>query len=205
MINITYSASHKALAERIRNDLAKAGFRSEQSVLLVLVSAESNTDPLVQDEIKRAVQKGVSIIPILAESVSLPEALDVYKPLNFSGSYKWQSLMTRLSQTTMSRDDMKQANRRALFVVGGIALVMFAIGIVSIMGGQVAFPVDEYNEEATYQAEWVNGLIVETLESVQPRTTQDAINFDATLEAVPQRIFLYVRETATALPKSQGD
>ena len=205
MINITYSASHKALAEQIHDDLTKASFQSAQSVLLVLVSAESNADPLVQDEIERAVQTGISIIPILVENVTLPAALDAYKPLNFSGSYKWRSLMTRLAQTTMSRDEIKQANRRALLVVGGIALVMFVIGIVSIMSGQVAFPVDEYNEEATYQAEWVNGLIVETLESAQPRTTQDALNFDATLEAVPERLYLYIRETATALPKSQGD
>lgn len=205
MINITYSADQKTLAERIRNDITSAGFQPEKPILLVLVSAESNTDPLIQDEIKRAVQKEVNIIPILAENVTLPESLDVYKPLNFSGRYKWQSLMTRLSQTTMTSDDKKQANRRALLVIGGIAFFMFMVGVITIMNGTVAFPVDEYNEEATFQAGWINGLIVETLEAVQPHTTQDAINFDVTLDAAPTRLYLYIRETATAMPNFQGD
>ncbi len=205
MINITYSADQKTLAERIRNDLTTAGFQPEQPILLVLVSAESNNDPTVQDEIKRAVQKGVRIIPILAENVILPESLDVYKPLNFVGSYKWQSLMTRLSQTTMNSDDVKKANRMAFLVIGSIALFMFLAGIYGISSGTVAFPVDEYNEEATFQAEWVNGLIIETLEYVQPHTTQDAVNFEATLEAAPTRLYLYIRETATAMPNSQGE
>jgi hypothetical protein len=205
MINITYSADQKALAERIRNDLANAGFQPEVPVLLVLVSAVSNNDPTVQAEITRSIKKAVSIIPILAEDVTLPESLDVYKPLNFVGSYKWQSLMTRLSQTTMNSDDVKKANRRAFLVIGAIALLMFFAGIYGIASGTVAFPVDEYNEEATFQAEWVNGLIVETLEYVQPHTTQDANNFDATLESAPTRLYLYIRGTATALPNSQGD
>jgi len=205
MINITYSADQKALAEKIRNDLANAGFQPEQPVLLVLVSAESNNDPMVQDEINRAIKKAVSIIPILAEDVTLPESLDVYKPLNFSGSYKWQSLMTRLAQTTMNSDDVKKANRKALLVIGSIAFVMFLVGIYGIASGTVAFPVEEYNEEATFQAEWVNGLISETLEFVQPHTTQDATNFEATLEAAPTRLYLYIRETATAMPNYQGD
>lgn len=205
MINITYSADQKTLAERIRNDLTTAGFQPEQSVLLVLVSAESNNDPTVQDEIKRATQKGVAIIPILADDVTLPESLDVYKPLNFVSSYRWQSLMTRLSQTTMTSDDVKKANRRAFLVIGAIAFFMFMVGVITIMDGTVAFPVDEYNEEATFQAEWINGMIVETLEYVQPHTTQDANNFEATLEAAPTRLYLYIRGTATAMPNSQGE
>ena len=205
MINISYSAAQKALAEKIRDDLTKAGFQTEQAVLLVLVSAESNNDPTVQDEITRAIKKAVSIIPILTENVTLPESLDVYKPLNFSGAYKWQSLMTRLSQTTMNSDDVKKANRRAFLVIGGIALVMFLVGIYGISSGIVAFPVEEYNEEATFEAKWVNGMIVQTLEYVQPRTTEDAVNFESTLEAAPTRLYLYIRETATAMPNYQGD
>lgn len=206
MIHITYSADQKALAEQIRDDLTRANFNAAHDALLVLVSSESNNDPSVQAEVQRAVQKGCNtIIPILTENVTLPEYLDQYKPLNFSGGYKSNVLMTRLSQTTMTQDEVKQANRKALLFIGGIALVMFIVAIIGIMGGMVGFPVAEYNDEATYQAEWINGLIVETLEAAQPRTTQDAIEFDSTMEAVPTRLYLYIRETATALPKSQGD
>ena len=205
MIKITYSADQKHLAEQIRNDLTQASFQPAQTVLLVLVSVESNNDPSVQDEIKGAIQKGYRVIPILTESVALPERLDAYKPLNFSKGYKAQTLRRHLSQTTMTDKDVKQANRRALIVIGGIALTMFIVGIIGIVGGMVAFPVDEYNEEATFQAEWIDGLIGETLEFVQPRTTQDAVNFEATLEAAPTRLYLYIRETATAIPEIEGD
>jgi len=219
MITITYSADQKILADQIRSNLSQSGFKLAHPVLLVLVSAESNSDPSVLDEIKRALQKRYTVIPILAESVTLPEILDAYQPLNFTSGYKQAVLMTRLSQPTMSNADVKQANRRALMsnadvkqanrraliVIGGIAFFMFLVGIISIMDGIVAFPVDEYNEEATFQAEWNDGLIVETLEYVQPRTTQDALNFQSTLEVAPTRLYLYIRETATAIPKSQGD
>ena len=47
----------------------------------------------------------------------------------------------------------------------------------------VGFPVAEYNEDATFQAQWVDGLIRETLEHVQPRSTEDALNFPATYAA----------------------
>lgn len=205
MINITYSADQKALAEQIRDDLTRANFQPTHPILLVLVSQASNNDPSVQAEVQRAIQKGSPIIPILSEPVALSEALDAYKPLNFSGGYKWQSLMTRLSQTSMNRDDVKQANRRALIFVGGLAFIMFVVGIIGIMGGVVAFPVEEYNEEATFQAQWIDGLIGETLEYVKPRTTQDALNFDATLEVAPTRLFFYIRGTATAIPNAGED
>lgn len=206
MIHITYSADQKALAEQIRDDLDQNNFKAAHDVLLVLVSSASNNDPSVQAEIQRAVQRRiVSIVPILAENVALPESLDPYKPLNFSGGYKSNVLMTRLSQTTMTQDEVKQANRKALLFIAGIAVVMFVAAIFGIMSGMVGFPVAEYNEEATFQAEWINGLIVETLEAARPRTTQDAIEFDSTLEAVPTRLYLYIRETATALPDAQGD
>ncbi len=205
MISITYSADQKSLAEKIRDDLASADVQPAHPVLIVLVSNESNNDPSVQREVEQALKRGFTIVPILTESVSVPETLDAVKPLNMSGGYKSQPLLTRLSQSTMTRTDVRTANRRALTVIGAIALVMFSMGIIGIMGGVVAFPVDEYNEEATYQAEWVNGLIVETLEYAQPRTTQDAENFEATLEAVPTRVFLFVRGTATALPNTQEE
>lgn len=202
MISITYSADQKDLAEKIRDDLARAGFHPAHPVLIVLVSAESNTDPSVQSEVETAIKRGTTIIPILTESVALPENLSPFKPLNMTSEYKSKPLFTRLSQSTMTRTDVKTANRRAFVVIGVIALAMFLMAVIGIMGGVVAFPVKEYNDEATYQAEWVNGLIHETLEHAQPRTTQDAENFSATLDAVPTRVFLFVRETATALPNN---
>ena len=102
----------------------------------------------------------------------------------------------------MTPADIRRANRRALIVIASIAALMFGIAVVAMVNGFVAFPVAEYNEEATFQSLWIDGLIRETLEQVQPRTTEDALNFPATHEAAPTRLYLYIRETATALPNA---
>ena len=204
MIRITYSSKQKPLAEKIRDDLTNA-FPAAQPLLIVLVSAESNSDPAVQDEVQRARKKGVQLLPILTENVSLPPELENEKPLSFVAGYNRESLLRRLSQLTMTRTEIRQANRRALTVIGAIALLMFVLAIIGMLSGLVAFPVAEYNEEATFQAQWIDGLIRETLEYVQPKSTQDALNFQSTLEAAPTRLYYYVRGTATALPRTQGE
>ena len=204
MIRITYSCEQKALAEQIRDDLSDANQLS-RPVLIVLVSAQSNADAHVQVEIERALNDRVHILPILTENVSLPHSLNGQRALNCSGGYDRERLLTRLAQATMTPDDVRRANRRALTVIGSIAVLIFAIAIVAIIGGLVAFPVTEYNEEATFQAQWVDGVIRETLEAVQPRTTEDALNFPATYAAAPTRLYFYIRGTATALPNERED
>ncbi len=203
MIHITYAAEQKDLAERIRDDLSGA-FESPPPLLIVLVSAASNQDPVVAAEIARARQNGAQLLPILAENVALPEALAYEKPLNFSAAYQRDSLLRRLAQLTMTNREARQANRRALLVIGAIALLMFSLAIIGMLSGLVAFPVAEYNEEATFQSLWIDGLIRETLEYAQPRSTEDALNFAATLEAAPTRLYNYARGTATALPRTLG-
>lgn len=203
MIHITYSREEEHLAKRIRDDLAHSASLSDP-VLIVLVSRASLADRHVQAEVERASVEPLHIIPILTEAVEAPEALMDQRPLNFSGGYDRERLMERLESATIRPDELRRANRRALMLIGGIALLMFGIALVAIVSGSIAFPVAEYNEEATFQAEWVNGLIRETLEDVQPRSTEDALNFPATHEAAPTRLYLYIRETATALPKAGG-
>ena len=202
MIRITYSTEQRRLAEQIRDDLAN---KAAPPVLLVLVSSQSNSDPAVQAEIRQARQKRIHIIPILAENAALPELLDGCKALDFAGGYSRERLWRRLSQATVTPADVRQANRRALMVIGSIALLMFGLAIFSLMRGQVAFPVDEYNEEATFQAQWIHGMIGETLTFAQPRSTDDAIHFEATLQAAPTRLLLYIRETATAISNGQEE
>lgn len=204
MIRIAYSADQQELARQIRDDLIDEAAPA-RPVLLALVSAQSNRDPMVQEEIRQAIKKQAFVIPILAEDVDLPDLLEGCLALNFVGGYHRRRLRRHLSTAMMTRDDVRQANRRALALIGGLALLMFGLAIFSLMRGLVAFPVDEYNEEATFQAQWIQGLIGETLVFVQPRSAADAIHFETTLQAAPTRLLLYIRETATALPARQGE
>ena len=202
MIRITYTDEQKALAERIRDDLA-AEIPAAQSLLIVLVSAASNTDPVVQAELAAALEAGERVLPILADGAPLPRALETRPALDFSRSYSRARLLAAVTTATTSRADLRRANRRALAVIGALAALMFTVAIVTMVGGIVGFPVAEYNEEATFQAQWIDGLIRETLEAVEPRTTADAQNFAATHEAAPTRLFYYIRGTATALAAEQ--
>lgn len=202
MIRITFSHAQTKLAERIRADLTDA-VQPSQPLLIVLISQQSCSDPVVQAEVDAALQQRDRIVPILVEDVRLPAALEKLRPLDLSRGYSRKRLLAHLARETMTTDDLRRANRRALALIGAIALVMFGLAIVAMVGGVVAFPVAEYNEEATFQAQWVDGLIRETLEAVQPRTTEDAQNFPATHAAAPTRLYYYIRGTATALAAEQ--
>ncbi len=203
MIRITYSQDQQPLAERIRDDLSDS-VQLTLPLLIVLVSRQSNADPHVQAELEKARSKGLPILPVLCEVIALPPALAEQRALDFSGGYDRARLLRRLARLTRTPIDVRRANRRALVTIGGIAALMFGIALVAIASGFVAFPVAEYNEEATFQAQWIGGLIGQTLEHVQPRTTEDARHFPATHESAPTRLYFYIRETATALPKAGG-
>ena len=203
MIRITYSPEQKPLAEEIRDDLSDT-YQLSVPLLIVLVSRQSKADPHVRAEIEKARAERVHIVPILVENIDLPPALEGRRSLNLSAGYDRERLLRHLAQMTMTPADIRRVNRRALIVIASIAVVIFGIAVLAIASGLVAFPVAEYNEEATFQSLWIDGLIRETLEQVQPRTTEDARNFSATHEAAPTRLYLYIRETATALPNAGG-
>lgn len=203
MIRITYAREQKPLAEAIRDDLSET-FQTSQPLLIVLVSRQSSVDPHVRAEIEQARLEGRHILPLLLDDIALPPALAESRPLDFSGGYDRARLLRRLARVSMTPAEVRRANRRALTLIGGAAALMFGLAIFAMVSGLVAFPVAEYNEEATFQAQWVDGLIRETLEQVQPRTTEDALNFPATHAAAPTRLYFYIRETATALPNAGG-
>ncbi|MYD09663.1 MAG: TIR domain-containing protein [Chloroflexi bacterium] len=206
MIRITYSEEQKALAERIRDDLAGA-LEPGPPLLIVLVSAASTADPLVQAELADAQATGERILPILADGTGLPPAFGATSnmaALDFSRAYSRERLLAHVARAKTSQAALRRANRRALAAMALLAALVFGIAIITMSSGLIAFPVAEYNEEATFQAEWIDGLIRATLEAVQPRTTEDALNFAATHQAAPTRLFYYIRETATALARQAG-
>lgn len=199
MIHITFAPEQAQLAKRMRAELAGAG-EADTALLIAIHSRQARGDQFVQAEIARALREGQAILPILVDDAALPEALTGRKSLDFRSGYDRAALLAHLSRRGQG-DSLRKANRRALMLIGGLAALMFGLSLVAISSGFVAFPVDEYNEEATLQAEWIDGLVSETLQYAQPRSTQDAANFAATFAAAPTRLHFYIRGTATALAK----
>ena len=200
MILITFAPAQAELAQDIRGDLAGAP-GADQQLLIVLVTRESLADAFVQAEIEAARQRGDRILPLqLDEGAALPVDLPKSLPaLDFRGGYQREQLLSTILSAADKDESRRRANRRALLAIGALSALMFAWAIAGIGSGTIAFPVDEYNEEATLQAEWIDGLVSETLEAAQPRSTADALNFAATFAAAPTRLHFYIRGTATAL------
>ena len=201
MIRITYAQAQAELAQAISADIA-ADFDPAHQILILLATRQAVSDAYVLAEIERALQRGDTIVPLLLEETPLPETLRGLRALDFTGGYNRITLLEHLAQMSRTGESIRRANRRGLFIIGGIAVLMFALAIIGIGSGLVAFPVDEYNEEATLQAQWIDGLIGATLEYVQPRSTAEAQNFAATFEAAPTRLRFYIRGTATASAKA---
>ena len=198
MIRITYAPADEALARRIRADLSHSAIAG-QSLLIALASRAALDEASVTDEIKRAEIAGTPILPIITDEVALPAGLAKRNPLDFRAGYDGEKLLARVGQLAGNEHDIRKRNRRLAIAIALLVAAVFGWAVGGITSGAVAFPVAEYNEEATFQAEWIDGLIRETLEYIAPRSAQDAANFAATYEAAPTRLHYYARGTATAL------
>ncbi len=201
MIQITYAPSQQNLAERIQGDLTDQQLDIKRPVLIVLVSADIDENQEIHETIRNAKRNGQQILLVTTDSTPIPNSISYIKALDFSTGYDGDALRTRLAELHQDYPDKSIANRRALIVALIVVGGMFVLSILAIGGGLIAFPEEEYNQEATEQALAIQNQIIGTLEYLQPRSTADAQNFPATLEAIPT-LAPFLEMTATA---SSGD
>jgi len=201
MLNITYAASDQKTAEQIQSDLSQAGLRLENEMLIVLITPESVKDAAVQSDISQAQDAGTIIVPVILEKTTLPDTLKKERTLDLSKKYDKNRLIAFIRRSDITKDRVVN-NRRLLLVVGGAALLMFVISLASISANIVAFPVDEYSTENAIRDAQVATLVAPDIELVRPRTTDDAVNFQSTLDAVQNEDLLpFIIGTATAIPE----
>ena len=200
-IHIAFAQQQAELAQQISADLAGAPGPAD-AMLIALISRQSSGDPVLLAEVERARRQGQAILPVLLDDAAMPSELEGLASLDMRRGYDRRRLLAHIARMGSQDAGLRRANRRGLAIFGGLAALMFVLAILAISGGHVAFPVDEYNEEATLQAQWIGGLVNETLEYVQPRSTQEAANFAATYALAPTRLRMYIRGTATALAKA---
>lgn len=210
MLNISYGAENAALASQIEADLKAArvrAYRDDQDapkVLIALIAPESNTDEAQAAAWREAIQRGDFVLPALTNGAALPGSLAQYEALDFTGGYDATALLERLAQMAHSERQFplrviapktKRSNRRAALVLSLLAVFMFGAAIWGITVGLVGFPEEEYEQvEAEFQ-----GTLGALVDNVLPRSTQDAQNFPATVDAAPTRLQPLLVQTATAL------
>lgn len=207
MPKLSFTETHRTLAERLTADLAQAGFDATSAPLIMILPLTAHTS--AEQALFDALDTHQHVIAIVADDQPLPQVIDHLQPLDFrKGAYPFE-LLTREIRRLQSPDapppmvvltpNKRKANRQSAIIFVLMVLVMFGVGIYLVGGQIVQFPVDEYNAVETERVDQRNTIIAPTVEALLPRSTEQALNFDATLQAAPTRLRDFVRQTATAI------
>lgn len=201
MINIVYDPSDAHTAETIQADLSQASLRLDNPILLILVTPDAMADSSILDSIRKAKQDKHVLVPVLLRSMAIPDVLKEERILDQTKGYKKSKLIQFIKQADIGKEQTA-SNRRLFFYIAGAAVLMFAISLASIASGVVQFPVDEYATENAIRDAQVNTIVAPQLDAIRPRSTEDALNFDATIEAIENDDLLpFLVGTATAIPQ----
>jgi hypothetical protein len=202
MLNISYTPKDMKTAEEMQKDLTAAVLRLDHSILIVLLNAEALADKDLLKAIESAQREKHLIVPVLLQEVALPVSLQGTRTLDLSKGYDKNKLISFVKNADLD-EDVKVRNRRLLFYVGGAALLVFAISIASLASGIVAAPNDEFATENALQDAQIETVTAPELELVRPRSTEDALNFPATVDAARRNLQPFLMGTATAIPLEQ--
>lgn len=200
-MEIVFNEADAALAERLRRDAGAHPALAASSAVVVIVSAAALADATVRRRIETARDRGEALVPLLAEPVALPRLIEHIAPVDFTEGYDIAALAERLQipagalQMKVLTPAARATNRRAAVIFAVLALIMFALGLygVGVLGLQA--PAQEYNEVETEIILTRDGYI----EAALPRSTEDALNFPATVEAARPTLRPLLIATATAV------
>ncbi|MEM9950725.1 MAG: hypothetical protein AAF846_03940 [Chloroflexota bacterium] len=198
-IQIMYSGADAHHAQSIQNDIATASLRVENKMVILVLTPRATQDNDLKQDVQNAKNDNI-IVPVILEQTTVPDYLRGFDTLDLSKKYNETKLINFINRADVTAE-RRTNNRRLLWVVGGIAMVMFVISLVSIGSGVVAFPVDEYATENAIRDAQVATIVAPQIEELRPRTTEDALNFEMTLEAVRNDDLIpFIEGTATAIP-----
>lgn len=197
-MKLIYHPSDSALAARLQADFAQ---RSDLAHAVVIVlSPQALNDGAVNMGMLEALDQNLPIIPVLAQPAALPRLIEHLEAVDFTKGYDRQALEARLRESTndfhmkVRTPAVKASNRRAAWVVGIIALFMFLLGVYGVGVLGIRPPQEEYD--------LVETEIILTrdyyIDSALPRSTEDALNFPATVDAARPTLRPLLIATATA-------
>jgi TIR domain len=198
-MTIVYHAADAALANRIQNELGRE-LNSDDHLILIL-SPQAVEDSAIQNAIARALDQNKLIVPVLSRVTPLPKMIEHLEAVDFTEGYNLDALVRRLSapenalHMKVHTPAVQVSNRRVAYVIAAIVLIMFLGGIYLVGVMDIQAPVEEYD---TVETE-----IIQTrdfyIDSVLPRSTEDALNFQATVDAARPTLRPVLIATATAI------
>ncbi len=218
MLRVLYNATDARLASRIESDLRGAGYEllpadqgmTSGDVLIPILSPAAQREDVMLDAIYAALDRGQHVLPVIAQPVELPRTIDHLAVLDFSEAYDFAALKANVdaAQSPDARLPLKvltpttrRANRAAGLVIALIVLFMFLISLYAIGVLKIQMPQEEFNAVDTEAAMTRDAIAAPELEvygQLLPRSTEDAANYPATLQAVPTVYRPLMALTATA-------
>ncbi len=202
MLNITFATQDTDKANALRDLLANAtDLALEQPLLIVLASRVSMADETVQAAVAQAKAQGTHIAVLKLDNTPVPSGLGELPPLDIAKDLNAKRIVAYLNRADLGRARLQRSRLLLGWLMVAIVL-MFGVALWSISSGRVAFPIDEFATQNAFAEQQIQFYAMPTLEQWMPRNTQDALTFDATVDAVPTRFLIYLLQTATAIPKS---
>ncbi len=211
IVTLLNTPTDAALAGRIRSDLSAAGVQigetvqaGREAVTVAVLSPKALEDSGFQQNVVKALENNQHIIPVLAAKVGLPRLLNNLQAVDFSERYDAKTLLERVNMLSapdapppmaILTPTRRDANRRVGYLIGGIVIAFFVVGIWAVGSGTVQAPADEFASVETQIILTRNYFIDEAL----PRSTEDAVNFPATVENIPTKALMELIATATAI------
>lgn len=194
---LIYVPSDAQVAKRIEADFGEQ-FGQEA---IVLISPAANKDPQVLSALDEALDNNRQIIPVLLQAVPLPKSIEHLEAVDFTKGYNADFLRQRFGENAevfhmkVHTPHVRSSNRRSAAVFGLLALVMFLGGLylVGVLG--VMAPAEEYDMVETEIILTRNYYV----DQVLPRSTEDAANFQATVDGARSTLRPILIATATAL------
>lgn len=210
---VVHAEQDAALGERLRGELTAKGYTlvaelkpGAENLLISVISP--GADSPVQANTLQALDAGQTIIPILVGGAALPKLLNHLPAVDFNGGYSLQALTQRIDALSSAETRLplkvltpkaRQANRGTAIWLAIIVMISFIFGVILVGFFGAQAPRETYNNIATIDFATIGAM----LDQSRPRSTEDAINFPATIQAIPspQRPFVIATATAQAAPK----
>ena len=211
MITLTYDPQDSALADRLAQDLKTQGFTisdkltpGKGNILVALASPASNNNAAVQDVIAQAFDNSQHVAVVNAQPAPTPKFINHLKAFDFINAYPLPALVDQLKLMASPEAGLplkvltpkgRVKNRGVGLWLTIVVLIAFIWGIVLVGFFHTQAPVEEYNNVNTEVAATVASIVQKNL----PHSTQEAIDFPATVQAVPTAQRPIHIQTATAL------
>jgi len=215
VITIKYTGLDAAAGARLADHLRLAGLatstevqQGKEHIFIPVLSPQAEKDPQMQQAIIDALDNGQFIIPVLAQKTALPRLIEHLPAADLSKEEDLSEIVTRIQTFRQNQQHIvmkvhtpriQAANRRVAVVLAFLALFMCGVGILLVGGGVAQFPQAEYNAVDTAEAATISAIVGEQIAPYVPRSTEDAIGFEGTLQAVATRYRPFLAATATAV------